>query len=68
MKKSLHINLILRLLVGTLFMTFGLSLYGVIGRGASLFAELGKPVFWMLGILFGMILAFDEWTKSRRRQ
>ena len=68
MEKRLHISLILRLLFGTFFIAIGLSRYGVIGRGASLFAELGNPVFWMLGLLFGIILAFDEWTKTRHNQ
>ena len=68
MDRPLRINLILRFLFGTVFIATGLSMYGVIGRGASLFAELGNPVFWMLGLLFGVVLAFDAWTKSRHRQ
>lgn len=68
MGKSKIIFIGLAFLIGTAFMLTGLSLYGVINNGASLWDGLSKPAHWIYGAIFGIILALGAWMSRKGRK
>ena len=67
MGKSKIIFIGLAFLIGTAFMLIGLSLYGVINNGTSLWDGLSKPAHWIYGAIFGIIPAPGAWMSRKGR-
>ena len=67
MGKSKIIFIGLAFLIGTASMLIGLSLYGVIHNGASLWDGLSKPAHWIYGAVFGIIPAPGAWMSRKGR-
>jgi len=46
-------------------MMVGLCLWGVLNNGASLGEALGNPVYWILSVVFGVLLALGAWKRRK---
>lgn len=68
MDKKRIFRIALYFVFGTLFMSVGLSLYGVLNEGHSFTAELGRLSHWLFGLLFGIILAVNAWFGGRKKE